>query len=554
MSDVLEQHVEFGVQDPTARLATDFVLQNVPIDPQQNRGSERRDEESQLTRKIGFLTATASEDWTLLLDVCDHASATDVDAKEAARALRREFKYGEPNAQLAAARLWAFMLRNSSDVFVCRCMSRKFLDTLEDLLTSSHTSPVVRERVMDVLAAAAYASGPEDSGFRGLWRRVRPHDKPEEGVPLNTETSFFSRYPPFVSTYNHDTLRCALEAAREVKERRRRIREREYEEIELTRKIGFLTATASDDWTLILDVCDHASATEMNAKEAVRALRREFKYGEPAAQLSAARLWAIMLRNSSDVFVYRCTSRKFLDTLEDLLTSPRTSLIVRERVMVVLGAAAYASGSGKDTSFRGLWRRVKPHDKPEEGMPFDSEDPWMNLQPPFASACDYDTNRTTASVTPIVAVADPDTIIPIVSDTAAALHDSDGQIIPFDDDNLPRATEEERDLPQYIDTGKDLSPGNVPPSPPAYIQLPQYTDVEQEDCSMHPDAPTKVGSSPPAYMSMSTPQSQHSARRRVWQWPAKSLVRLSAFVRRLLGLRRHRGSVVLDNEKYRHEK
>jgi hypothetical protein len=40
----------------------------------------------------------------------------------------------------------------------------------------------------------------------------------------------------------------------------------------------------------VLDVCDHASATEANAKEAVRALRREFKYGEPAAQLAAARV------------------------------------------------------------------------------------------------------------------------------------------------------------------------------------------------------------------------------------------------------------------------
>lgn len=38
-------------------------------------------------------------------------------------------------------------------------MSRKFLDTLEEVLTSSKTSPVVRERLMDVLAAVAYASG-----------------------------------------------------------------------------------------------------------------------------------------------------------------------------------------------------------------------------------------------------------------------------------------------------------------------------------------------------------------------------------------------------------
>lgn len=56
-------------------------------------------------------------------------------------------------------------------------------------------------------------------------------------------------------------------------------------------------------------------------------------------------LWAVMLRNSSELFISQSTARKFLDTLEDLLTSPRTSPVVRERVLYVIAAAAYASGS-----------------------------------------------------------------------------------------------------------------------------------------------------------------------------------------------------------------
>lgn len=51
------------------------------------------------------------------------------------------------------------MLRNSSELFISHSMARKFLDTLEDLLVSPRTSPVVRERLLDVVAAAAYASG-----------------------------------------------------------------------------------------------------------------------------------------------------------------------------------------------------------------------------------------------------------------------------------------------------------------------------------------------------------------------------------------------------------
>jgi hypothetical protein len=36
-------------------------------------------------------------------------------------------------------------------------MSKRFLDALEDLIVNPKTKPVVREKVMEVLAAAAYA-------------------------------------------------------------------------------------------------------------------------------------------------------------------------------------------------------------------------------------------------------------------------------------------------------------------------------------------------------------------------------------------------------------
>jgi hypothetical protein len=63
------------------------------------------------------------------------------------------------DVSLTGPQLWAIMLRNCSDVFVSQSMNRKFLETIEDLLTSPKTSPVVRERLLDVVAAAAYASG-----------------------------------------------------------------------------------------------------------------------------------------------------------------------------------------------------------------------------------------------------------------------------------------------------------------------------------------------------------------------------------------------------------
>ncbi|KAK7014135.1 hypothetical protein VNI00_019386 [Paramarasmius palmivorus] len=119
---------------------------------------------------------------------------------------------------------------------------------------------------------------------------------------------------------------------------------------ELTRCIGYLVATGGEDWALVLDVCERASSSEIQAKEAVLALRREFKY----------------------------------DTLEDLLASSKTSPVVRERMLDILAGAAYASASKKDTGFRGLWKKVKPHDKPDEGVPFDTNDAMFN--PPVVAA------------------------------------------------------------------------------------------------------------------------------------------------------------------------
>ena len=41
--------------------------------------------------------------------------------------------------------------------------------------------------------------------------------------------------------------------------------------------IGFLVAMASDDWTLVLELCERASASEGAAREAAKTLRIHFK-------------------------------------------------------------------------------------------------------------------------------------------------------------------------------------------------------------------------------------------------------------------------------------
>ena len=74
-------------------------------------------------------------------------------------------------------------------------------------------------------------------------------------------------------------------------------------------------------------------------------------------------LWAVMLVNSSEPFVHQCTERKVLDTLEDVLTSQRAPLFVRENLRAVIDAAARASyGTSYECQhrIRMLWRTIKP--------------------------------------------------------------------------------------------------------------------------------------------------------------------------------------------------
>lgn len=51
------------------------------------------------------------------------------------------------------------MLENPSEPLMQQIMSPGLLDVLEEALTSPKTTPVVRERLMDVLAAVIYISG-----------------------------------------------------------------------------------------------------------------------------------------------------------------------------------------------------------------------------------------------------------------------------------------------------------------------------------------------------------------------------------------------------------
>jgi hypothetical protein len=64
------------------------------------------------------------------------------------------------------------------------------METVESLILAPTTSPAFRERLIDVLAAAAFTFHiPGTEGFQSTWKRVRPPNKPEDGIPFDLQDS-----------------------------------------------------------------------------------------------------------------------------------------------------------------------------------------------------------------------------------------------------------------------------------------------------------------------------------------------------------------------------
>ncbi|OCH91318.1 hypothetical protein OBBRIDRAFT_792367 [Obba rivulosa] len=112
-------------------------------------------------------------------EICDMASFTSSGCKTAIRTLRIDgFGYFDderersttstvldifrqiPGAevQLCAAKLWAELLRNCSEYFFRHCGSPAFVNALRRIITSEHSTSIVRDTLLDVLSGAALDS------------------------------------------------------------------------------------------------------------------------------------------------------------------------------------------------------------------------------------------------------------------------------------------------------------------------------------------------------------------------------------------------------------
>ncbi|KDN47946.1 hypothetical protein K437DRAFT_89843 [Tilletiaria anomala UBC 951] len=153
----------------------------------------------EVTAKIGWLCANEGKpfEWAYMLSLARALSRSESASKEAARALRKEFKYAMPDAQKRAARVWAILALNASDYFRLQIATKRFLEVVDDIIKSSKTPPPVKGGVLNALSVLAYEfhTDKELSSITKLYNKHRPPDKPINGEGLNIQSKEFKPPP-----------------------------------------------------------------------------------------------------------------------------------------------------------------------------------------------------------------------------------------------------------------------------------------------------------------------------------------------------------------------
>ncbi|CAE6417258.1 unnamed protein product [Rhizoctonia solani] len=266
-------------------------------------------------------------------------------------------------------------------------------------IASVHVPPTPREAIGHLDASQLQAKEDRESAVlrkrnRGSGMLGSMFGSHEPRASLEEVDSIHSNHVPEKERHG---FRSIFGTSREKEKEREREREREREQTrhrgiendrtqwEMSRLIGYTTSTSVEDWSVVMEICDKVNLNDSDAKEASKALRKDIQFGRPAVQLSAARLWAILMRNCTLYFVAHTTSRKFLGKIEEVALNPTTSPVVRDRLVEVIGTSVYLLKDSKNLKpYQSTWKKLRLQLKlnhPLEGLEIPADDPILNPTP-----------------------------------------------------------------------------------------------------------------------------------------------------------------------------
>ncbi|CAG8509555.1 8452_t:CDS:10 [Diversispora eburnea] len=92
-----------------------------------------------------------------------------------------------------------------------------------------------------------------------------------------------------------------------------------------------------EDWGLIYSICDEVNAYENGAKEAAKFIRKKIgKFQMPNLQYRVLTIFKSLAENCGAKFHAEIASKKFLDEIEFVVTSPLTEIFIKQKIIEIL--------------------------------------------------------------------------------------------------------------------------------------------------------------------------------------------------------------------------
>ncbi|OXG10852.1 hypothetical protein C361_06890 [Cryptococcus neoformans Tu259-1] len=155
-----------------------------------------------VTSAIQMLAASSDPSPVAIYEVCDrinHSDSSDSISKEAARALRKEFKHGNELERRNAAKLWLLLMRNVTvKGFRPYGSNKKFFQSLEPILFAPSSKPIVspstHRLLTDVIADLTFSYGMEKGCemLVDVWKKVKLPQESDYGHPLSADHPIFN--------------------------------------------------------------------------------------------------------------------------------------------------------------------------------------------------------------------------------------------------------------------------------------------------------------------------------------------------------------------------
>ncbi|WVR04273.1 hypothetical protein IAU60_001273 [Kwoniella sp. DSM 27419] len=160
-----------------------------------------------VTSAIHMLCTMPDPPHANIYEVCDRINQShdnDSIAKEAARALRKEFKHGSEGERRNAAKVWLLLMRNVSvRGFRPNASNRKFFASIEPIFLAPSNKPLVSVQthrlLTDILADLTFSYGMEKGceGLMEMWKKVKLPQEPDFGNPLPADHPIFNSEPAY---------------------------------------------------------------------------------------------------------------------------------------------------------------------------------------------------------------------------------------------------------------------------------------------------------------------------------------------------------------------